>query len=327
MDTIKRWLFGEKTVFCVAVCVVASSAQLLAQRVSTVAPQRPQMLTLTQGRYPEVFPDDTLRRFGPVVYDMVAGRVVEVLSHPDSESVLFRGRVDEGERGTLNARPGNASRGEVDRVRVGRWLSLDPLASKYPGISPYAFVGNMPINAIDPNGKDIIVLNDLDGANGAGHQAVLIGDDVQGWTYVSKDGASEGAYGKPMFVVLHFNNLKEFTNSPHNFAVKEHTYHSIVGGGESATFEYKLDENGNKIQRFDLATRFFTNPETDQESIDAAVAVAQENYCLGTSDCTDVPWSAMGAAEHSDGGQFKLPSPNVGWIMGAIGKAVQKCPM
>lgn len=40
--------------------------------------------------------------------------------------------------------------------RVGRWLTIDPLAGKYPSMSPYIFVGNMPIIAIDPNGKEII---------------------------------------------------------------------------------------------------------------------------------------------------------------------------
>ena len=39
---------------------------------------------------------------------------------------------------------------------VGRFLSVDPLAGKYPGISPYAYVANNPINAIDPDGRDIV---------------------------------------------------------------------------------------------------------------------------------------------------------------------------
>ncbi|MCR9174355.1 MAG: hypothetical protein NXI10_17800 [bacterium] len=41
--------------------------------------------------------------------------------------------------------------------RVGRWLSIDPLAAKYPSMSPYNFVGNTPTIAIDPNGKEIII--------------------------------------------------------------------------------------------------------------------------------------------------------------------------
>src|SRR5690554_4074728 len=46
--------------------------------------------------------------------------------------------------------------------RVGRWLSIDPLAGKYPNLSPYQFVYNSPLVFIDPDGKDgigVIVKN------------------------------------------------------------------------------------------------------------------------------------------------------------------------
>jgi len=42
--------------------------------------------------------------------------------------------------------------------RIGRWMSPDPLASKYPALSPYTFVGNMPIRAIDEDGRDIVII-------------------------------------------------------------------------------------------------------------------------------------------------------------------------
>jgi len=41
--------------------------------------------------------------------------------------------------------------------RVGRWLSVDPLESKYPSLSPYSFAGNNPILFVDPNGEDILI--------------------------------------------------------------------------------------------------------------------------------------------------------------------------
>jgi RHS repeat-associated protein len=52
--------------------------------------------------------------------------------------------------------------------RVGRWLSVDPLVSKYPDLSPYNFVGNSPIVFIDPNGEKIIIYYDSGEKNSEG---------------------------------------------------------------------------------------------------------------------------------------------------------------
>jgi RHS repeat-associated protein len=38
----------------------------------------------------------------------------------------------------------------------GQWISVEPLAEKYPSLSPYAYVANNPVNAIDRDGNDII---------------------------------------------------------------------------------------------------------------------------------------------------------------------------
>ena len=40
---------------------------------------------------------------------------------------------------------------------VQLWLSIDPLAEKYPGVSPYAYCLNNPILYIDPDGRDPII--------------------------------------------------------------------------------------------------------------------------------------------------------------------------
>ena len=41
----------------------------------------------------------------------------------------------------------------------GVWLSVDPHAENYQSLSPYTYVANNPINAIDPDGRDIWELN------------------------------------------------------------------------------------------------------------------------------------------------------------------------
>lgn len=44
-------------------------------------------------------------------------------------------------------------------ARIGRFLSTDPLAIKYPDLSPYSFVANTPLQAIDPDGRLVIFVN------------------------------------------------------------------------------------------------------------------------------------------------------------------------
>ncbi len=41
--------------------------------------------------------------------------------------------------------------------RIGKFLSVDPLAKKYAGISPYAFVGNMPNLAMEVDGRYFVI--------------------------------------------------------------------------------------------------------------------------------------------------------------------------
>ena len=35
------------------------------------------------------------------------------------------------------------------------WLSVDPMADKYPGVSPYAYGGNNPVRLVDEDGREI----------------------------------------------------------------------------------------------------------------------------------------------------------------------------
>jgi len=44
-------------------------------------------------------------------------------------------------------------------ARLGRWLSTDPLMKEYAFASPYCFVLNTPLQAIDPDGKLVVFVN------------------------------------------------------------------------------------------------------------------------------------------------------------------------
>ena len=51
-------------------------------------------------------------------------------------------------------------------TRLGRWMSVDPLFAKYPGISPYNYYMGNPMKLIDPDGRDcngcVTIVNDTD---------------------------------------------------------------------------------------------------------------------------------------------------------------------
>ncbi|MDO4197230.1 MAG: RHS repeat-associated core domain-containing protein, partial [Prevotellaceae bacterium] len=38
---------------------------------------------------------------------------------------------------------------------LGRWTTVDPLAEKYPGISPYLYCAGNPVNYVDPDGNSL----------------------------------------------------------------------------------------------------------------------------------------------------------------------------
>ena len=44
---------------------------------------------------------------------------------------------------------------------ISKWLSVDPLSDKYPGVSPYAYCNWNPVKNIDPNGKWVETVWDI----------------------------------------------------------------------------------------------------------------------------------------------------------------------
>tara|TARA_B110000908_G_scaffold166346_1_gene217294 strand:+ start:4255 stop:5262 length:1008 start_codon:yes stop_codon:yes gene_type:complete len=69
---------------------------------------------------------------------------------------------------------------------IGRWMSTDPYAEKYETLSPYTYVANNPVNAIDPDGRLIIYVNGL------------LAKQYAGWKFFSRSGGEfVGHYAYP----------------------------------------------------------------------------------------------------------------------------------
>ena len=80
----------------------------------------------------------------------------------------------------------------IQDPQIGRFLQEDPMSESYLKLNPYNYISNNPINGIDPDGRDIIFLNDNKAANGFGHAAEIIGNPKDGWYYYSLNGTGEG---------------------------------------------------------------------------------------------------------------------------------------
>ena len=52
----------------------------------------------------------------------------------------------------------------MDHELMTGWLSVDPMADKYPSISPYAYCNWNPVKLVDPDGKEINPVYGLDGS-------------------------------------------------------------------------------------------------------------------------------------------------------------------
>ena len=57
--------------------------------------------------------------------------------------------------------------------QLGRWHSVDPLAEKYPNMSPYNYVAGNPIRLVDPDGRKIGWYEREDTPNAVHHEAEI----------------------------------------------------------------------------------------------------------------------------------------------------------
>lgn len=150
---------------------------------------------------------------------------------------------------------------------LGRWMNMDPLAEKYNPISPYSYVGNNPINMIDPDGKDFVITmtQDEDGN---------ISIEISTTIHVYGEGVTNGG----------FEHLKKATTDLFNnqTAVFTNEDGSTINIGFNVNFEHHDSEEsavnavenspGDNLLRLDKGLMDLENPnwslyENDRENI------------------------------------------------------------
>lgn len=90
---------------------------------------KPQMATLSNGRFDEFHDKDQIIEIGSVKFDTKTNKIVGPAESDTLDTVM-------------------------DIQTVSRFISIDPHAERYYSISPYAYCNNNPVNCIDPDGRD-----------------------------------------------------------------------------------------------------------------------------------------------------------------------------
>lgn len=89
------------------------------------------ILTLTKGQYNETFDTDSIQQIGSSLINVHTMKVVKLLTDDESKKRL------EGEKHS-------------------RFLSVDPLGSKFPMLTPYQYASNRPIDGKDLDGLEYV---------------------------------------------------------------------------------------------------------------------------------------------------------------------------
>jgi hypothetical protein len=93
----------------------------------------PKVATLSQGQFNESFDNDTIVQIGSVLFNPISKQIVGFVEY----DTLY-------------------SEATLEPDIVSRWMSPDPLAHEYAGLSPYNFVANNPIRLVDADGRYIV---------------------------------------------------------------------------------------------------------------------------------------------------------------------------
>ena len=244
--------------------------------------------------------------------------------------------------------------------RVGRWLAQDPLAIKYSYASPYNYTLNNPLNAIDPDGKDVFLLIWATAKGEIGHAAIAVSNYCDIESIEIKNGKEISKFIKNGDDTYSYYDLwpggagagkenfdKDIPGIYQRFLIKEwnEIYNNDPSKGEGRSPEgiiriettYEQDQNVNMVLSERLKMALPYNGLTNNCSDNAVFGIEAIGFCINAEELIKKETTAT-TPNHLFRTAEKLPNAFVlknpgsmvenkfieGAIGGALGKLAQK---
>ncbi len=134
----------------------------------------------------------------------------------------------------------------MDHELMTMWLSVDPMADKYPSISPYNYCMWNPVKLIDPDGRDVLPCSD------EAYEMILRSIPIEARAYVkrnSDDYIDRDLINSYSCESQNFNDLKELVN------MDDCTIEVSIGN----SYEFK----NNAGENISVDNMSYSNPELD----------------------------------------------------------------
>ena len=157
---------------------------------------------------------------------------------------------------------------------------MDPMADKYPSLSPYNYCAWNPIKLVDPNGDSIAVLLAGNAVYGEGHMAILVQNDDGRWGLWSKNGEGKSS--------------SEAKSASDNDNPYNRTFRTI----QDFLNDYKANSDGHNGSEEPYYTEAYMIPTTKEQDkiIREKMATFMNSYHLLSDNCADAVKKSLNAA-------------------------------
>lgn len=160
--------------------------------------------------------------------------------------------------------------------RLGRWFATDPLAGKYPYLSPYNFVANSPLVFVDPDGRDIwFVVFDVDGNSkyvNFSDLDKLAQESILNYLCTKSGYEFTAQFAKKGDEIggVVFHNDGIYSDQVYRFAIDKDGYNA---SGLTSYF-FETDIKGENY----LVLQNYLNLEYQEDAVDGAITVGHESF-------------------------------------------------